>query len=174
MKTALARLAAGVLLAAIGWSQPLEAQPSRGQGVPPGSYLGSCTDVGVRANALIATCRRAGGGPLRTALAGVHQCTGDIGNNDGVLQCNFAGGAVARGRIVQGPGGGPPPPPGYGRDGYRDDYRENRRERCRELHQQAENLRAHRDWAWYPNERARFERRLYRVQEQQRELRCRY
>lgn len=163
MKTALAVLAA-VLLAAVGWSQPLQAQ-----GVPQGSYLSSCTNVDVRANTLTATCRRAGGGPLRNALAGVHQCTGDIGNNNGVLQCNFPGGAVARGQVVQGPGGpggGPPPyaqrPPGP-----------SHWEHCQRLQQRAEDLRARRDWAWYPDERARFEWRLREVRDEMRQEGCR-
>ena len=171
-KAALVGLA-GVLLAAIGWPQPGGAQ-----GVPPGSYLSTCGNVDLRGNTLAATCRRAGGGQLRTALVGVSQCAGDIGNNNGVLQCALPGGGQLRGQVVQPrqrdvdrpPGYGPPPPPYNGRD----EYRESRRERCRELHQRAEDLRARRDWAWYPDERERFERRLRRVEHEQRELRCRY
>ena len=53
------------------------------------------------------------------------RCVGDIGNNNGVLQCNLTGGGQARGTVLASPGPrvlqpgsaeprGPVPPPPYG------------------------------------------------------------
>src|SRR5437660_3154219 len=103
MKIASGALAA-LLLAGIGWSSQAHAQ-----GVPQGSYLRSCTNVAKQGDALVATCRRADGREERSALAGVRRCVGDIGNSNGVLQCNVQGGGVAFGQVVQGPGPGPGP-----------------------------------------------------------------
>jgi hypothetical protein len=97
---------AALLLAAIAWS-------AQAQGMPPGSYLQSCGEIGMQGDTLFAVCRTMDGRGLRTQLPSVSQCVGDIGNNDGNLQCSYAGG---------GPppyGQGPPPygqapPPGYG------------------------------------------------------------
>lgn len=59
------------------------------QAQPRGSYLRSCTDVRMRGDALIAVCRRPGGGMERTALPDVRRCVGDIGNQNGHLACNY-------------------------------------------------------------------------------------
>jgi hypothetical protein len=64
------------------------AVPVHAQGVPPGSYLRTCTHVGTRGDALIADCRRTDGSWGRTALRDVNRCVGDIGNMDGQLACN--------------------------------------------------------------------------------------
>jgi hypothetical protein len=150
---------AAVLLATIGWSQPAAAQ-----GIPRGSYLNSCRDAGIWGpNTLVATCRMISGRPLRTALEGVYRCVGDIGNNNGYLQCTLPGGRIMRGYVVGQPGppayAPPPPPPGYG---------EEWRERCRELHHRFEELRERRDRTYDPYERERIEHRLHEVREQMR------
>ena len=116
MKTALGAFAA-VLLAGTMCTQPAHAQS-----VPQGSYLDSCTHVGMDRDRLVADCRRADGGWHRTVLD-VNRCVGDIGNLNGQLTCN------------RGPGGG------YGasrqenwREGYgssgRDEWRDQQRARC--------------------------------------------
>ena len=119
MKTALGA-AAAVLLAGT-----MCTQPAHPQSVPQGSYLDSCTHVGMDRDRLVADCRRADGGWHRTVLD-VNRCVGDIGNLNGQLTCN------------RGPGGG------YGasrqenwREGYgssgRDEWRDEQRARCRHI-----------------------------------------
>jgi hypothetical protein len=76
-----------LLLAGIAWSAPAQAQ-----GMPQGSYLQSCRDIGVQGDTLVAVCRTADGRGQRSALATVNRCVGDIGNNNGNLQCNYGGG----------------------------------------------------------------------------------
>ena len=103
-----------LLLAGIAWSAPAPAQ-----GVPQGSYLQSCRDMGVQGDTLFATCRTADGRGQQAQLPSVSRCVGDIGNNNGMLQCNYAGGQPAYGQAPQPYGQAPPPygqapPPGYG------------------------------------------------------------
>ena len=57
--------------------------------LPGGSYRQSCTDIGVRGNVLAATCRTIKGRNQRTSLANVDRCAGDIGNNNGQLNCTM-------------------------------------------------------------------------------------
>ncbi len=85
--------ALALLLAGIVWSPTAQAQ-----GVPPGSYLQTCRDIGMRGGTLYAVCRTVDGRGLRTELRRVRRCVGDIGNNNGMLQCSY----------------GQAPPPGYG------------------------------------------------------------
>jgi hypothetical protein len=75
---------AAILLAVTAWSVPAQAQ-----GVPRGSYLRSCQDIGVRGDTLFAVCRTVDGYSQRTSLPQVSRCVGDIGNNNGNLQCNY-------------------------------------------------------------------------------------
>jgi hypothetical protein len=154
-----------VLLAAVAWSQPASAQA-----VPGGSYLNSCNNVVSRGDTLMATCRMADGRPLRTALAPVRACVGDIGNNNGVLQCMLPGGREARGAVVAEPGYRPPPPvvapPVVAPPYYAP-------ERCRELARWADDIRFRRDRALNPIERARLEEQLRWVRGEQ-AARCRY
>src|SRR5579864_4348588 len=77
-----------VLLAGITWSAQAQAQ-----GMPQGSYLQSCRDIGIQGDTLVAACRTVDGRMQRTALATVNRSVGDIGNNNGNLQCNYGGGA---------------------------------------------------------------------------------
>ena len=157
-----------VMLAGFGCASAAQAQ-----GLPPGSYLGSCTGAAMRGDTLIASCRRIDGSPLRTALAFADRCVGDIGNNDGVLQCMFRDGAVVRGQIVAQPGYRPPPayaaPPAYAPP---PPYRES--ERCRELRHRAHELRERMERAFDPISRGRIETRLREVYTQQWYAGCRY
>jgi hypothetical protein len=99
MKTAFAAPAA-LLLAGISWSAAVQAQ-----WMPQGSYLRSCADIGIQGDTLVAICRTGDGRSQQTALPAVSRCVGDIGNNNGNLQCNYDGGAQPYGQM---------PPPGYG------------------------------------------------------------
>lgn len=158
---------------------------AQAQGVPPGSYRQSCTDVHIERGALVATCRGEHGRMNRSSLADVGRCTGDIGNVNGVLQCNYASGA-ARGTAEpvsrfgrQEPGFAAPAPgyaptaPGYGpREGFGERrYGEEGRERCVGLHREAERLRDRMAATYDPYERGRIEGQLRQVREQ--EERCR-
>jgi hypothetical protein len=151
MKTYLAVLA-GVLLAGMAWSQPAAAQ-----GLPQGSYLRSCAGATLQGDTLVATCRRPDGREQRSSLADVRRCVGDIGNQNGNLQCSYGAGRAA------GPG------PGYGEQGYGGEGRE----RCGGLHREAEDLRVRMDREWNPLERSRTEGRLREVQEQEARAGCR-
>lgn len=151
----------GVLLAGIAWLQPAAAQ-----GLPQGSYLQSCMGAALRGDTLIATCRRADGREQRTSLADVRRCVGDIGNNNGNLQCHYGGGRA-------GPG------PGYDDRRYGErrygetGYGGETRERCVGLHRESEDLRIRLDREWNPMDRARTEGRLREVQEQEARTGCR-
>jgi hypothetical protein len=164
MKSAFAALAA-LLLAATGWSPSAEAQRA-----PSGSYLGSCGGVVVRGDNLAATCRNRDGGEQRSEISGFRRCTGDIGNENGVLHCNFAGGPVWG--VVIGRGGPPAPayvppapayapPPAYGAPPA--DWERARWERCHHLHERVEELRARREQTYDPQERERIQYRLGRT-----------
>jgi hypothetical protein len=96
---------AALLLASIAWSAPAEAQ-----GVPGGSYLQSCGEVGMQGDTLFAVCRTMDGRGQRAQLPAVSQCVGDIGNNNGNLNCNYAGAGPPPGQQPY----GQQPPPGYG------------------------------------------------------------
>src|SRR5437764_5127121 len=161
----------GVLLAGVAWMQPAAAQ-----GLPQGSYLSSCMGAALRGDTLVATCRRADGREQRTSLADVRRCVGDIGNNNGNLQCNYGGGRA-------GPG------PGYderrrGEPGYDERRRgesgygerrsgEDTRERCFGLRRESEELRVRLEREFNPMERMRTEGRLREVREQEERTGCR-
>ena len=116
MKTALGAFAAVLLAGA------MCTQPAHAQSVPQGSYLSSCTHVGMDRDRLIADCRRADGGWHRTVLD-INRCIGDIGNLNGQLSCNRVPGEGygANGR-------------GDWREGYgssrREEWRDEQRARC--------------------------------------------
>jgi hypothetical protein len=166
MKIAWPGITAALLLAATGWQQPAQAQRA-----PQGSYLGSCSGVVARGDNLAATCRRRDGGEQRSELSGFRRCTGDIGNDNGVLHCNFAGGPVWG--VVVGRAGPPPaavvPPPAYvPAPAYVPPvysappagWERARWERCRHLHERVEELRARREHTYDPRERERISYRL--------------
>jgi hypothetical protein len=82
MKTALGTFAALVLAGAL-YAPAANAQPA----APQGSYLNSCTNVGMDRDKLIADCRRDDGRWQRTVID-VDRCVGDIGNFNGHLSCD--------------------------------------------------------------------------------------
>ncbi len=142
--------------------------PAHAQGVPQGSYLRTCTDVGMRGDTLIARCRRPDGRDQQASLAGVNRCAGDISNANGALTCNFGPGGPGH---AQAPGPGPEQRYG-GAPGYREGYGSEFRDRCEGLHREAEELRNRLDREWNPVDRGRTEGRLREVREQQE--RCRH
>jgi hypothetical protein len=171
MKIVMGALAA-VLLTGIGWSASAEAQ-----GVPQGSYLRSCQGAHTEGDTLVARCRTVDGGEQRSALAGVNRCVGDIGNNNGQLQCSYGGPGRAEGPGYGGPGrgqapvyGGPgrEPAPGYGerRAGEQGYGSDRGGERCEGVRREAEELRGRLQREFNPIERARTEGRLREVQQQ--------
>jgi hypothetical protein len=90
------------------------------QGLPGGSYQRTCTQVHWAGTTLVAECRRNDGKFTGTGLPNANKCSGDIGNNNGQLQCTYAGGG-------QSPGSSPTPRgqqnygshnQGYGGQGY--------------------------------------------------------
>jgi hypothetical protein len=166
MKVALAALAV-LLLTAAGWSSPAEAQRA-----PQGSYLGSCGAVVARGDNLAATCRKHDGGEQRSEITGFRRCTGDIGNDNGVLHCNFAGGPVWG--VVVGRAGPPapayiPPAPGYAPPpayGAPAGWEQARWRRCHHLHERVEELRDRRERTYDPEERERIRWRLRQTREE--------
>src|ERR1700732_1419779 len=99
-------LVAAVVLGGVSFSACAQA--------PQGSYLGSCTNIRMEGRRLTAVCRRADGREQRTALGDVNQCIGDIGNNNGVLQCNRGQAPAAGYGQAPAPGYGQAPGYGYG------------------------------------------------------------
>jgi hypothetical protein len=168
MKIVLPGAGALLLIVACGWMQPAQAQ-----GVPQGSYLGSCTNVSARRDALAATCRKTDGREQRSQINGYRRCVGDIGNDNGVLRCNFPGGPVW-GQVTERPGSAPAPygapPPGYG---YRDQSGPSHWERCQQLDRRVDELRYRRDQTYDPEERSRIDYRLRRTRDERRREGCR-
>lgn len=156
------------------------ASPAQAQAAPRGSYLGSCSDVGVRGDTLVATCRRRDGRPTRTSLAGFNRCIGDIGNDDGVLRCGLPGGGQMRGQVAAEPGP-PPPPPGVLGPGHPpppgfapppNAPPPGDRAGCERLHREGDELRDRLARERDPGERARIDHRLHEIHEQ--EEHCRF
>lgn len=156
---------AGLLLTGIAWMQPAAAQ-----GLPSGSYLRSCTGAMLRGHTLVTTCRREDGREQRTSLPDVRRCVGEIGNNNGNLQCTYGGGRAGPGPGYEERRG----EPGYGERGYGERrYGEEARERCFGLRREADDLRARLDREFNPMERTRTEGRLREVREQEERTGCR-
>jgi hypothetical protein len=65
------------------------AAPGHAQGLPQGSYLGTCSGARVDGASLIARCRDAAGVEQHSALVNFDRCVGDIANNGGALSCNM-------------------------------------------------------------------------------------
>ena len=99
------------------------------QSLPDGTYRRTCTQIHWTGTTLVAQCRTADGRMIATGLPNANKCAGDIGNNNGQLQCTYQGGAqspgsspVPQGQPAPSQGytqpnygyGQPPPPPGYG------------------------------------------------------------
>jgi hypothetical protein len=129
---------------------------------PPGSYLQSCRDIRMQGPTLTAVCLRANGRGERRIALNVAHCVGDIGNNNGHLQCN--GGRPA---TPVPPGPGYPPPPGYSAPGYgpppRYGEEQAYRERCESLRHEERELRDRLAYAPYGQERERLQYRLGQV-----------
>jgi hypothetical protein len=66
----------------------LAATPALAQ-VPGGSYLRTCSDVGMSGDRLVAQCQRTDGSWRRTVLRDVDRCVGGIANMNGRLTCNY-------------------------------------------------------------------------------------
>lgn len=172
MKIITALLAVTVLGGIAGSASPAFAQQA--------SYRQSCTNIDAGAETLVATCRSGDGRPVRSALAGYSRCVGDIGNNNGILQCSTPGGQL-RGRVIAESGpqrppyggspsyGGAPPygappyggPPSYGAPPPppQGDWAE----RCRNWRDEAAHLRRRLDREYDPYKRHRLEERLHDV-----------
>jgi hypothetical protein len=121
--------------------------------VPQGSYLRTCTDIRIEGRTLVAVCRRADGREQRTALADIERCIGDIGNDNGVLQCR-------RGPV--GPGSPPPPYPPPARYGEGQEYWEH----CERLEHAQRELFERLQYTPPGEERERLEHRLREVHEE--------
>lgn len=63
---------------------------SRGAPAPPGSYTASCEQIRVEGKDLLANCRSRRGNLIGARLSDWRQCTSQIANNDGMLQCQRA------------------------------------------------------------------------------------
>ena len=140
------------------------------QAPPPGSYQQSCRDIRMQGSTLSALCRRANNrGEQPTALNVAH-CAGDIGNNNGQLQCNGGqseapppppprqgaapGYPAYPAPAYPAPGSGPPPR--YGEEqGYR--------ERCEGLRHAEREIRDRLAYTPYGEERVRLQYRLGQV-----------
>src|SRR5215470_15748166 len=60
-------------------------RPSDGQ--PDGSYLQSCSNCSYDGNILTCSCLDESGNSRQATLSSVPNCIGDIGNNNGYLNC---------------------------------------------------------------------------------------
>ena len=109
-------------------------QPAHAQRAPQGSYLNSCSNVGMDGGRLIADCRRPDGGWHRTALD-IDRCAGDIANVGGRLSCDrgprqgYGPGARSDWREGYGSGARPDSREGYGSNS-RDASLWDQRARC--------------------------------------------
>jgi hypothetical protein len=132
MKATLGALAAALLAGAF------YVQPAHAQLAPQGSYLNTCTNVGMHGDRLIADCRRSDGA-WRSTLLDTDGCVGDIANLNGRLSCN---------RV---------PNEGYGsserrawREGYGSsrpyEWRDEYRTRCSAIYDPYERERCWRGW----------------------------
>lgn len=67
-------------------------QCNKGAGTPPGSYRQSCRDIYVNGTTLYAACKDNNGAwQPQSILTDIQQCTGDIQNLNGKLECNKGG-----------------------------------------------------------------------------------
>jgi hypothetical protein len=164
------------------------ARSAEAQALPGGSYQQSCTQAHWAGTTLAAECRAADGKMRGTGLPNANRCVGDIGNNNGQLQCNYAPGTPAApaspprgpapapgnqpGYSAPGynPPPGPPPGPGYGQPGY--GY-EPRRAQCEELWRRTQDLRAQLQYAPWGPDRERLEYRLNETRDDRDRLGCR-
>ena len=146
------------------------------QAPPPGSYQQSCRDIRMQGSTLSALCRRANNpGEQPTALNVAH-CAGDIGNNNGQLQCNGGQSAASppppprQGAAPAYPAYPTPgyvPPPGYPAPGSgpppRYGEEQGYRERCEGLRHAERGIRDRLAYTPYGEERERLQYRLGQI-----------
>jgi hypothetical protein len=154
---------------------------ARAQAIPQGSYQRSCEQIHWSGTTLVAECRRVDGRKNGTGLANANRCVGDIGNNNGQLQCTYAGGGqspgsspVQRGEPAQGGPGYGGPGPGYGGPGYGGPgpgY-DDRRVRCERLWSEQRDLRDRLQYTGWGPDRERLEYRLRQVREDRERIGC--
>ena len=106
----------GFFAAALG-ALMLTAAGARAQALPGGSYQRTCKQIHWAGTTLVAECLTADGRYIGTGLPNANKCSGDIGNNNGRLQCTYVGGAQSPGSSPV-PPGQPAPSQGYGGPGY--------------------------------------------------------
>jgi len=80
-----------ILLVALAFVIALCALPAMAQSLPPGSYQQTCTDIGMNGSTLYARCQDVNGNWQSTSLPNIQNCTGEIVNNNGSLQCGRNG-----------------------------------------------------------------------------------
>jgi hypothetical protein len=139
--------------------------PSFAQGLPPGSYQRSCTEVRMRGTTLSAVCRREDGRPQQSTLE-ISHCAGDIGNRNGRLRCNS-------GYAAPSPGSHPPayagpgyPAPGYPASRYpapRYGEGQDFHQHCEALQHEAYELRERLEHTPYGEDREHLEHRFHEV-----------
>jgi hypothetical protein len=96
------RLLAALALAAATFCLTAPAEARQGS-VPEGSYLDSCRNTYVEGNTLYGECQDSRGKWKKTWISNFDYCTGDIYNNNGVLDCRGGSAPAAK---------APPPPAG--------------------------------------------------------------
>jgi hypothetical protein len=137
------------------------------QGIPAGSYRGTCTNIRLDGDTLKAVCTSRSGSHLLTELHHPERC-GDIANNNGILQCLAGAPRAAEPPPAYGPPGyappayGPGPAPGSG----------PHEERCERLRHRAHELRERLRYELPPAERREVEHRLVDTREDFRNERC--
>ena len=155
------------------------AETAKAQAIPGGSYQRSCTGVHWAGTTLVAECRRADRRMTGTGLPNANKCAGDIGNNNGQLQCTYRNGTQSPGSSPA-PRGQPAPPnygqrpgPGYGAppEPLRPRY-ESRRERCEKLWHRRRELRDRLEYTPWGRQRDRLEYRLRENHEERERLGC--
>jgi hypothetical protein len=148
------------------------------QAPPPGSYTQTCWDIRMQGTTLTAVCRRAGGRGEQLTALNVARCVGDIGNNNGQLQCN--GGQPAAptptpprqgaAPVYPGPGYSPSPGTGYPPPGYGPDYgwseAEAFREHCERLRSAEHEIRDRLADTPYGEEREQLQYRLGQIHQE--------
>ena len=164
----------GVVLAGL-------AATASAQAPPPGSYQQSCREARMQGSTLTALCRRAKGRGDQLTTLNVAHCVGDIGNNNGQLQCSGGQPAApapppSRRAAPAYPDSGYGPPPGSLGPGYAPPpprYSEDGGywERCRQLRHEECEIRDRLAYTPYGGERERLQYRLGRVQAEREQCR---
>jgi hypothetical protein len=98
-------------------SLPSVVVAAQAQALPGGTYQRTCSQIHWSGTTLVAECRKADGKMTGTGLPDANKCRGDVGNNNGQLQCTYADGKQSPGSSPV-PQGQPAPSQGYERPGY--------------------------------------------------------